>query len=383
MLDPGTSRLVYERTLGFVRSVFRAVATVNRRSRRAFTLIELLVVIAIIAVLVALLLPAVQQAREAARRSQCKNNLHQLGLAMHNYHDNYNQLPSSECEFVNPATAWSPSSKGSYFLRLMPYLDQAPLFNMVNFSYYAMGSNPCYVDGSGNSWDANGVEALRTTVNGAPVCGIPGTGTEIRYKAIPVLLCPSEDSTGIDGWSYKTCYAMSIGNQRMVGYGTRCGTCPPNGNMFGTGPATHGNSWDPSQLSGVMGRLDWGANFRDITDGTSQVIMAGEIRPQCGDHTRNGWMHFNNGWVATTGGLNFPVVCVRQPGWDAASPPPGMGACNHWQNWVTSQGFRSKHVGGAQFVFADGSCHFLSENINYVTFQRLGDRHDAGATGDY
>src|SRR5436190_7695238 len=92
------------------------------RKRRAFTLIELLVVIAIIAVLIALLLPAVQQAREAARRSQCKNNLKQFGLAMHNYHDTYKVFPSA-----SGGNGFSPHA------RILPYMDQAPLYNTLNF----------------------------------------------------------------------------------------------------------------------------------------------------------------------------------------------------------------------------------------------------------
>src|SRR6187455_2473364 len=97
-------------------------------TRRGFTLIEMLVVIAIIAILVALLLPAVQQAREAARRSQCKNNLKQIGLAMHNYHDTFNGFP-------NGGIASSVGGWGlSWYIRILPYIDQAPVFNGINFS---------------------------------------------------------------------------------------------------------------------------------------------------------------------------------------------------------------------------------------------------------
>src|SRR5262245_12344660 len=102
------------------------------RSNRAFTLIELLVVIAIIAVLIALLLPAVQQAREAARRSQCKNNLKQLGLGIHNYHDAFNRLPLNRMTGRNGI----PSVFGSigWIAMTLPYIDQAPLYNTINFS---------------------------------------------------------------------------------------------------------------------------------------------------------------------------------------------------------------------------------------------------------
>jgi prepilin-type processing-associated H-X9-DG protein len=137
-----------------------------------------------------------------------------------------------------------------------------------------------------------------------------------------------------------------------------------------------------------MGRLDWAANFRDITDGTSNTIMMGEVRPQCGDHLRNGWMHFNAMWVATTSPINFKIFCVQEDnGWNSPTPPPGANptqpGCNHFQMWTTGMGFKSRHAGGAHFVLADGSVKFLSENIDYVTYQRLGDRRDGGVIGDF
>jgi prepilin-type N-terminal cleavage/methylation domain-containing protein/prepilin-type processing-associated H-X9-DG protein len=345
--------LKYDAVWGFVRQV-------RRNSRRAFTLIELLVVIAIIAVLVALLLPAVQQAREAARRSTCKNNLKQLGLACHNYHEVANQLPCSICEFNSPFGVnndWSPSSKGSYFVRLLPYIDQGPIFNAINFNFYDPN---------------NGIEVESYK-----------TGGLIRVTPIPVLLCPSETSAGISNWSYKSTYSLSIGNQDMQNLNV-WGSCPNIGNQLGDGAAVHGNTWDPLQVSGVISRLDWGANFRDVTDGTSQTILAGETRPGCSDHTYNGWMHFNANWVATSAPINYPTVCFQEPGWtwDGSNPlkyPP----CRHWQDWGYSMGFKSKHVGGAQFVFADGSVHFLNDNINYLTYQKLGDRRDNQAVGQY
>jgi hypothetical protein len=242
-----------------------------------------------------------------------------------------------------------------------------------------------------NGQDGNGVEDMWDSDPG------PLTGVPFRNKPIPVLLCPSESSTGLDGWSYKSDYALSLGNQRMDSNTTAWGTCVgllPSGNtdgiagnIFGTASAGHGNTWDQSYLSGVMGRMNWGANLRDLTDGPSNVIMAGEVRPQCGDHTRNGWMHFNSLWVATTAPINFKIFCVREPGWDSATPPQGANptypGCNHWQVWTTSQGFKSQHVGGAQFLMGDGAVKFLSENINYRIYQMLGDRRDGNAVGEF
>jgi prepilin-type processing-associated H-X9-DG protein len=342
----------------------------------------LLVVIAIIAVLVALLLPAVQQAREAARRAQCKSNLKQIGIAVHNYHETFGSFPFSACGFnTSNGADWSPSSKGSYIVRMLPYIDQGPLFNALNFTY----QDP-----------ANGIENLNDA-----------SGNPYRNYKIPLLICPTESSQPNDGWSYKTDYAISIGNQCMAQWsGVPWGLCnlvtatagavPPgqskgtnnwDGNHFGTGSAAHGNAWWQGDLSGVMGRLDWGAKMGDLTDGASNIILAGETRPNCGDHTRNGWMHFNSGWVATTAPINFKIFCVREPGWSSPSPPvganPNSPGCNHWQNWTSSQGFKSQHSGGAHFVLCDGSVRFITENINYMTYQKLGDRRDGNSVGDY
>ena len=338
------------------------------RKKRGFTLIELLVVIAIIAILIALLLPAVQQAREAARRTQCKNNLKQLGLALHNYHDVAGMFSPnvSQIHNVQPAGhTWSNGSKGSYLIQLLPYIEQAPFYNALNF------------ENTGPAWNVPNFEAQNVG------------GKLARHEIITAFLCPSETSNTLDGHSTKSNYALSMGNQSMPGGGTAWGTCTSYpGNDFGTGAHGHGNSGDPNNTSGVISRFGWAAKIRDITDGTSNTILGGEIRPQCGDHHRNGWFHFNSMWTATTGPINFPVICVREPGWDGGAGtllPSGqvVDGCNHWQNWQTSQGFKSQHVGGAQFVLCDGSARFISENIDYMTYQKLGDRRDGKVIGEF
>lgn len=339
-----------------------------KKARRAFTLIELLVVIAIIAILIALLLPAVQQAREAARRTQCKNNLHQLGLALHNYHDVYGQFPISI--FNNgaaPGPTWSNSSRGSYLIRLLPYVDQAPLFNALDFTTV------------GAAWNPPNFEAQTD-----------GNGKLYRHYLIPGYQCPSETSPNIDGHSARTNYALSMGNQAMPTNGggnpAAWGGCTQYpGNNFGTGASGHGNTFTSGNVSGIVSRFNWAAKIRDITDGTSNTIAGGEIRPQCGDHSRNGWFHFNSMWIATTAPINYKIYCVREDtGWNSATPPqPGDTGCNQFQNWSTSQGFKSRHEGGAQFVLADGSARFISENIDYMLYQRLGDRRDGQPVGEF
>ncbi len=317
--------------------------------RRAFTLIELLVVIAIIGVLVALLLPAVQQAREAARRSQCKNNLKQLGLALHNYHDNFNIFP---CNGLIEQD-WN-NQKGSVFVKLLPYLDQAPLWNAMNFS------------------------ALNTEA--APM---PAAGNIYAYQAVvPVFMCPSDTNPNLVNGRAKANYAPSMGSQRMD-TSNGCGRYPlpnprnPTGyplSFFRTGEYGHGNVMNMSGISGVFSRLASAAKISDLSDGPSNTILMGEIRPDCSDHHASGWEHVNSVWTATTAPINFPTC----PG-----DPVLSDNCHRPDNWNTSQGYKSRHVGGAHFVLGDGAVRFLSQNLDYATYQRLGDRRDNEAIGEF
>ncbi len=342
--------------------------TSQRHSRAGFTLIELLVVIAIIAILVALLLPAVQQAREAARRTQCKNNLHQLGIAMHNYHDVFNQFPMTIFP-TGGTNNWSNGSRGSYLVRLLPFIEQDNLFNALDFRL------------AGPAWGVTNFEGQ-----------VDPNGKLYRHYQIAAFMCPSDPQPKLDGHSSKSNYALSMGNQNMPTNNTRWGACnlythPNNRNVFGMNTAGHGNTESGVYTSGILSRINWSANIAAITDGTSNTIAGGEILPQCGDHSRNGWFHFNSLWIATTAPVNFPIACVRESlngvAWDAGSPSNGLTACNHWQNWQTSQGFKSRHTGGAQFVLADGSTRFISENIDYRIYQRLGARADGETIGEF
>lgn len=319
--------------------------------KRAFTLVELLVVIAIIGILIALLLPAVQAAREAARRSQCSNHLKQLGLALHNYHDSFKQfaIGTRNCDPANPGTGscsggygyvWEGGAhrKGSMLVKLMPYFEQAPLHDKIDFT--------------GDAQAQLAAEGYGPT-------------------PISTLVCPSAQSRP---WTVgQSNYAPSIGAQAMPG--RSCAMYP--GNIFGTGPTGHGSTEIAGNVSGCFSRYSYAARMAEITDGTSNVIVMGEIRPACGDHHRGGWMNANALWTATTAPINYPTCPDEPPGF------PGTDGCNADGNWQTSQGFKSLHPGGAQFVFVDGSGHFLSETIDYRTYQRLGDRRDGEPVGLY
>jgi prepilin-type N-terminal cleavage/methylation domain-containing protein/prepilin-type processing-associated H-X9-DG protein len=308
---------------------------------RAFTLVELLVVIAIIGILVALLLPAIQAAREAARRTECNNNLKQLGIALQNYHDTYKRFPigSLHRDPANPPpkNLWSAGAhrKGTQLVKLLPFVEAQTLYGQldqqmdVTGQLYAMNPRPQ-------------MDAFR---------------------------CPSDpyENTG----NPPSNYAPSMGSQNVPG--RQCSTY--NGHLYGD--VGHGSTADGNRISGCFSRYTWAARLRDVTDGTSTTIAMGEILPKCGDHHRGGWFNPNALWTSTRGPINYETCPGEPPGYGGAN------GCHADGNWQTSQGFKSKHPGGAQFVLCDGSVQFLSDSIDYTTYQRLGCRRDKEPVGQY
>lgn len=340
------------------------------RKKRGFTLVELLVVIAIIGILVGLLLPAVQAAREAARRMQCGNNLKQIGLAIHNYESAFKRFPhgsvNEDPRETAPRGLWNAGRhrKGTVLVKLLPFIEQTALYNSIDFNLDVE-----------DQLNAVGVFAA--------------TRTNMRNVPIPSYRCPS-DGTSSRGAGAVTQqnqlynYSMSIGNQNMPGqYG--CAQFRDNtagalrasgilgGNLFGNGGNGHGNSNpynDSRGISGVISRMDWSAKFKDITDGTSNVIAGGEILPSCHDHHRDGgWYNTNGQWTATTATINFNT-CGKQGVNNAANN------CSDFRNWNTSAGFKSDHTGGATFIYGDASVHFLPDSIDYLSYQQMGSRND-------
>ena len=344
--------------------------------RQAFTLVELLVVIAIIGILVGLLLPAVQAAREAARRMQCSNNLKQIGLAIHNYESAFKRLPNGSVDGdpKEPAGAaarlWQGGNhrKGTVLVKLLPYVEQDNLFNSIDFRFDVEAQ----------------LNAVAPFNDGRP---------DMRQIPMSVYRCPSDGTAskrlGQQNQLYN--YSLSIGNNNMNSNGGWCAEHPNNswqtraagvlgGNIFNNGGNGHGHSGPygrPQGQSGVISRCDWSAKFSDMTDGTSNVIAGGEIIPSCHDHHRGGggWYNTNGQWTATTCRINFNT-CGKQ------GVPDNANNCFDYRNWMTSGGFKSDHTGGAQFVLGDGSVHFLTENVDYLTYQRLGSRNDDEVVGD-
>jgi prepilin-type N-terminal cleavage/methylation domain-containing protein len=349
------------------------------RRWRGFTLIELLVVIAIIAILVALLLPAVQAAREAARRSQCKNNLKQIAIAMHNYHDTHGQFSqmiwhspwSNPPNEVGGLNDWTNGSKGSWMVHILPYVDQEALYSQLNFLGLA----------------GNGVESQRDA-NG-----------RLWYQyEIPAFMCPTEPTPGFNPYTSrgKTNYGINCGNSEM----NTQGDCGVNnmGQHFGIDISHHGDGDRAHYASGIALRGPWAARMSEITDGTSNTIMVGEIVPPCNDHHRNGWMHFNASWVTTTAPMNWPNQCEGRPtinrtqlaanlsgkATDRNGNPLAVGTgCFDWNDHGFSHGFKSDHAGGAHFALCDGTVRFISEDVDYLSYQKLGDRRDGQDIGAY
>ena len=308
--------------------------------------------IAIIGMLVALLLPAVQAAREAARRISCGNNLKQLGIALHNYHDTNRRFPLGNSHNVN--ANWGSLNNdhhGSFLVGLLPFFEQKTLFDACDFT----------TDTAYNSTLPGGQKVHEVWI-GALVC----PSDEKKYWDGNPLYHSSASSTKGQNWA-SSHYAVSMGNQAF-------GPCPFGGNMFGNGPASHGHDSTGTQISGAFSHLAWGAALHEIEDGTTNTIALGEIRPKCSWHARDGWMHINSLWFATTCPINYKN-CQGEPGYNAT--------CAASSAWSCDMGFKSRHPGGAQFAFCDGSVHLLSDNIDYNTYQKLGDRRDAQTLGVY
>jgi prepilin-type N-terminal cleavage/methylation domain-containing protein/prepilin-type processing-associated H-X9-DG protein len=321
------------------------------KSNRGFTLVELLVVITIIGILIALLLPAVQAAREAARSMQCANNLKQLGLALHNYHETWNRFPLGASHSLE--TDWTNFTKdnhGSFLVALLPHVEQQNLYDHCDFT-----TNTDYYSKIGATY------VHETWVNSfvCPSDGLPQYwgGNQYYWSAASSTKAQKRATSN---------YAASMGSQSFVGdvggYPGSAFQVPPN--------YYHGDTVNGGQISGVFSHMAWGAGIHEITDGTSNTIAIGEMRPACSWHARDGWMHSNSLWNATSSPINCTTCCPA-------------GVTDSSMNWSCEQAFRSMHSGGCNFAFCDGSTHFISENIDYTTYQKLGDRRDGYAVEGY
>jgi prepilin-type N-terminal cleavage/methylation domain-containing protein/prepilin-type processing-associated H-X9-DG protein len=325
-----------------------------RMPQRGFTLIELLVVIAIIAILIALLLPAVQKVREAAARTQCQNNLKQIGLALINYADS-NQSKMAPGGYYN----WD--DKGTWQVYILPYIEQAGLYKTIETA----AGGPLMTT-------TNSVAVARNKLNGS---NPPGPFVmELSHQKIPNYRCPSDDTEAQIGNGHGMNYIGSLGPQCIPAECVNAYLSYCNQPAWGyTTSPDHGNTVQANEVRGLFNRL--GALMRfpaSIPDGTSNTIMVGEQLANSSDHTRwNDWWHYNGG--ASHAGTNVPINFQVKGG---TSFYYDNCAADHARNWNVSWGFRSRHSGGALFAFADGSVQFLQQSIDHGVYQKLGCRDD-------
>jgi len=325
------------------------------RTRRAFTLIELLVVIAIIAILVALLLPAVQQAREAARRAQCKSNLKQIGVALHNYHDVHSRLPQSKVvrgSSMPGCPGWINGSGFSWRVMILPMVDAAGLYDE-------------------NAGDDVGMSN----------CGIFAPGASRRLALIranmPAYLCPSDDTI--------------VGANKPTNY-----------------PGIGGNHFQSHRFTGVNATREGmlshrGSKFSQVTDGLSNTALVGEVYRGVLFNRYSGGPVSNTGnrcrwWAAESGFCHADTwnpPNAAHPGLahnrnqtppqngaanDAACLGQGPGACADQVSWTDdvntnqdgARGVSSAHVGGAHILFGDGTVHFVNDSLDINVWRAAG-----------
>jgi len=347
----------------------------SKNRQNGFTLIELLVVIAIIAILVALLLPAVQQAREAARRSSCKNNLKQLGLALQNYHDTYTVFP------VGTGVENHFDSNWGWPAHLLPFMEQ------------------------GNLYESLGIGNTRLT---AAIADTTAGGKRDQMKnPIATYRCPSDpgpstnDQNPVDVANATTSIPLAtsnyVGNNGAHGYDDVVVYNPGGGITSGTFRANERGK-ESVTTAGSMFWRNSKVRMRDVTDGTSNTIIVGE---------RTWALNNPNGGKATCDAANIFGEENRRSVTDVANGPGatmrsiyanGRARINDTRtisgltgSFACEHGFSSQHKGGAQFALVDGSVRMISENIDHTpdssfdntVFENLLSRNDGNVVGEF
>lgn len=324
-----------------------------RSLRSGFTLIELLVVIAIIAVLIALLLPAVQQAREAARRSQCKNNLKQMGLAVHNYHDVFQKFPMGS---MHNNGRWGPEN---WRFALLPYMDLANIYNSVN---------PALINfwvGGGNTW---------TEVN----------TVVFKDKVLaPMYQCPSSPDNPI------TCANGEKGQcSQAHQYVGIMGAYPDPISSRNSSVSYLSNYASYATNNGIL-TINESQSMRDVTDGASNTLIIGEqsrrsaANPllQLSEYV-SGWAGVSHAgpiknWAAAQDTFGTGVTAV----YHVPNPKSTGTEANSQYDWNTA--LTSHHTGGVHVLVGDGAVRFVTDSINLNILQQLCVKDDGFAIGEW
>ena len=324
--------------------------------RRGFTLIELLVVIAIIAILIALLLPAVQQAREAARRTQCKNNLKQLGLALHQYHDTYNRFPF-------PYMLGNDLNVSSWGTQILPFIEQGNLWNQ---------------------WDSKVPAFNEASAAGFPPAAV-AQNLQVIATPLPAFMCPSTPGDAVHDYSLPAnAGGPGIPPFDLTWTAARSDYCASSG-VRGTfaSIAYAGNAG--GQRGGVLSEPNECNRFGDVKDGTSNTILLGERVG--GNQVYRGKQvdqALTSSFGPSQGGAwgDF-LLGEHWPEGSLTDGSPGGGPCIINCTNMRSTGFMSFHPGGAQFLMTDGSARFISQNVASSTFAGLITRAKGEVVGDY
>ncbi len=319
--------------------------SIVRSPRRGFTLVELLVVIAIIGILIALLLPAVQSAREAARRMQCTNNMKQAALALHNHHERTGHFPHGTYNHMD-RTGQTPFPSNKYDRRcwmhdILPFLEQAPLYEAFH----------------------------KHMETGASALAFPQLDT-----VLPMAMCPSDPT----GPKLHTFWG-GIG-QPTQGFSGNLVACAGSEYFNGTGSDAHLASADRNGLFYAVSKVRIG----DIRDGTSNTAMLSELilSPDTDSHDIRGRYHNPaHGGVLFSTRIPPNTLVPDRLNWCANNPVPRAPCI-----WVGTEMFvsaRSYHPGGVNLALADGSVRNISESINPEIFRGLGSRSDGEIPGDF
>jgi len=380
------------------------------RFRRGFTLIELLVVIAIIAVLIGLLLPAVQKVREAAARMSCSNNLKQMGLALHNYHDTNGILPSAGCADGKPFSGgpWTLNGEGTnWSIYILPYIEQGNVFNKLTFN-----------------GDSGWTDDQNQTPAGGQTSSAKNNVTLINSAGLKLYRCPSDpkpplirnDSHVVDSSGNET---IQVNRNSYVAIAGAVNDIDGSG-QFRESRNTDGSSWSQqfgvTSWGGVIAPDYQGIKITSITDGTSNTLVISEQSAQLQGIGPNNTIVNDEFSVTSTGGglfrghsngrnssgqVNAPskgmdargqtYTTIRyrinqKTGWPC-STTPNVGVCGGGSGTWNSEGANvplvSNHSGGVNALYADGSVHFLRDSMDLVTLARLATRDDGGViTGD-